>query len=104
MGTLEPLIPKRRKSARVDDRKIMNAIFYVLRDGMPWRDVPERYGSYTTAYNRFNRWSRRGIWRQIFDQVAARSRVGLYFIDSTIVKAHRCASGGKGGEKSGNRH
>src|SRR5215471_18367496 len=55
---------------------------------------------YTTAYNRFNRWSRRGVWKQIFDQVAARSRVGLYFIDSTIVKAHRCASGGKGGRKS----
>lgn len=77
----------------------MNAILYVRRTGMPWRDLPERYGPYTTAYNRFNRWSRRGIWRQIFDQVAARSRVGLYFIDSTIVKAHRCASGGKG-EKS----
>jgi transposase len=78
----------------------MNAIFYVLRTGMPWRDLPERYGPYTTAYNRFNRWSRRGIWKHIFDQVAARSRVGLYFIDSTIVKARRCASGGKGGRKS----
>src|SRR5262249_61559958 len=97
---LERLMPKSRKSARVDDRKIMNAIFYVLRTGMPWRDLPERYGPYTTAYNRFNRWSRRGIWKQIFDQVAARSRVGMYFIDSTIVKAHRCASGGKGGRKS----
>jgi len=43
---------------------------------MPWRDLPERYGPYTTAYNRFNRWSRRGIWKQIFDQVAVRSRVG----------------------------
>ena len=41
---LEPLMPKSRKSARVDDRKIMNAIFYVLRTGMPWRDLPERYG------------------------------------------------------------
>ena len=57
---LEPLLPKSRKSARVDDRKIMNAIFYVLRTGMPWRDLPARYGPYTTAYNRFNRWSRRG--------------------------------------------
>jgi putative transposase len=47
----------------------------------------------------FNRWARRGIWKQIFDQVAVRSRVGLYFIDSTVVKAHRCASGGKGGRK-----
>jgi transposase len=102
---LEPLMPKSRKSARVDDRKILNAIFYVLRSGMPWRDLPERYGPYTTAYNRFNRWSRRGIWKHIFDQVAARSRDGLYLIDSTIVKAHRCASGAKkGGEKSGDRH
>jgi transposase len=99
-----PLMPKSRKSARVDDRKILNAIFYVLRTGMPWRDLPERYGPYTTAYNRFNRWSRRGIWKRIFDQVAARSRDGLYFIDSTIVKAHRCASGAKRGGKSGIRH
>ena len=53
---LEPLLPKSRKSARVDDRKIVNAIFYVLRTGMPWRDLPARYGPYTTAYNRFNRW------------------------------------------------
>ena len=51
---LEPLMPKSRKSARADDRRIMNAIFYVLRTGMPWRDLPERYGPYTTAYNRFN--------------------------------------------------
>ena len=68
---LEPLMPKSRKSARADDRKIMNAIFYVLRTGMPWRDLPERYGPYTTAYNRFNRWSRRGIWKRIFDTLAA---------------------------------
>jgi len=96
---LEPLMPKSRKSARVDDHKILNAIFYVLRTGMPWRDLPERYGPYTSAYNRFNRWARRGIWKHIFDQVAARSRDGLYFIDSTIIRAHRCASGGKGGRK-----
>ena len=52
-AVLEPLMPKSRKSGRADDRKIMNAIFYVLRTGMPWRDLPERYGPYTTAYNRF---------------------------------------------------
>ena len=82
---LEPLMPKSRKSARADDRKIMNAIFYVLRTGMPWRDLPERYGPYTTVYNRFNRWSRRGIWKRIFDTLAS--------------KAHRAASGAKGGSK-----
>lgn len=100
---LEPLPPKSRKSARVDDRKIVNAIFYVLRTGMPWRDLPARYGPYTTAYNRFNRWSRRGIWKRVFDQLASKSRDSLYLIDSTVVKAHRAASGGKGGEKSGDR-
>jgi len=77
----------------------VNAIFYVLRTGMPWRDLPERYGPYTTAYNRFNRWSRRGIWKRIFDTLASKSRDGLYLIDSTIVKAHRAASGAKGGSK-----
>ena len=96
---LEPLMPKKRKSARADDRKIMNAIFYVLRTGMPWRDLPERYGPYTTVYNRFNRWSRRGIWKRIFDALAGKSRDSLYLIDSTIVKAHRAASGAKGRRK-----
>jgi transposase len=60
-----------RKTARVDDRKIMNAIFYVLRTGMPWRDLPERYGPYTTAYNRFNRWSRRGMGETISSNLKA---------------------------------
>src|ERR1022692_187818 len=96
---LEPLLPKSRKSARVDDRKIVNAIFYVLRTGMPWRDLPVRYGPHTTAYNRFNRWSRRGIWKRVFDQLASKSRDSLYLIDSTIVKARRAASGAKGGRK-----
>jgi transposase len=77
----------------------MNAIFYVLRTGMPWRDLPARYGPYTTAYNRFNRWSRRGIWKRVFDQLASKSRDSLYLIDSTIVKAHRAASGAKGGRE-----
>lgn len=96
---LEALLPKSRKSARVDDRKVVNAIFYVLRTGMPWRDLPARYGPYTTAYNRFNRWSRRGIWKRVFDQLASKSRDSLYLIDSTVVKAHRAASGAKGGRK-----
>ena len=96
---LEPLLPTRRKSARVDDRRILNAIFYVLRTGMPWRDLPERYGPYTTAYNRFNRWSRRGVFKRMFDTLAAKSRDSLHLIDSTIIKAHRSASGAKGGRK-----
>jgi transposase len=94
---LEPLLPKSRKSARADDRKIMNAIFYVLRTGMPWRDLPARYGPYTTAYNRFNVGLEGDLEAGL--QLASKSRDSLYLIDSTIVKAHRAASGGKGGRK-----
>jgi transposase len=99
---LEPMLPTLRKSARVDDRRMLNAILCVLRTGMPWRNLPERYGPCTTAYNRFNRWSRRGIWKRIFDTLAAKSRDSLHLIDSTIVKAHHSASGAKegGGKKN----
>jgi len=97
---LEPLMPKSRKSARADDRMIMNAIFYVLRTGMPWRDLPERYGPYTTAYNRFNRWAKRGRWCAIFEALANPGKDAVVLsLDSTSIKAHRCASGGKGGSK-----
>jgi transposase len=58
---LKPRLPKSRKSPRVDDLKVMNAIIYELRTGMPWRDLPARYRAYTTAYNRFNLRSRHGI-------------------------------------------
>src|SRR5271163_801564 len=98
-AVLEPLMPKSRISARVDDRKIMNAIFYVLRTGSPWRDLPERYGPYTTAYNRFNRWAKAGVWLQVFEALAARSPQSLQLIDSSIVRAHQHAAGGKKGAR-----
>ena len=99
---IKHLLPGREGSVGVtaaDNRLFVEAVLYRYRTGMPWRDLPERYGPYTTAYNRFNRWSRRGIWKRIFDTLAAKSRDSLYLIDSTIVKAHRAASGAKGGRK-----
>src|SRR3982074_3551717 len=99
-AVITPLLPnKPRGVPRQDDRRVLNGIFWTLRTGMPWRDLPERYGPYTTAYNRFNRWSRRGIWKRIFVTLASKSRDSLYLIDSTIVKAHRAASGANGGRK-----
>ena len=80
---LEPLMPTARRSRRVDDRRIMNAIFFVLRTAIPRRDLPERCGPYTTAYDRFNRWSARGIWGRKFSALAARSRDSLQMIEST---------------------
>ena len=97
---LEPFVPTRWRSARVDDRRIVNAIFHVLRTGIPWRDLPTEYGPYTTAYNRFNRWSMRGVWQRMFECYAAKSRDPLAMIDSSAVKAHRAASGAKGGKRN----
>jgi transposase len=61
---------------RGDDRRVLNGIFFVLRTGTPWRDLPERYGPYTTCYNRFNRWAKQGVWVRVFETLAARSRPG----------------------------
>ena len=96
---LEPLLPSRRKSARVDDRRILNAIFYILRTGAPWRDLPERYGPYTTIYNRYNRWAKAGVWLRIFAILAERSPDSLHLIDSSIIRAHQHAAGGKKGAR-----
>ena len=68
---IEPLLPnKPRGVARVDDRKVINGIYWRLRTGSPWADIPERYGPATTCYNRFVRWRKLGIWDRIFAAVS----------------------------------
>jgi transposase len=95
---ISPLLPnKPRGVARVDDRRVVNGIFYVLRTGSPWRDLPERYGPYTTVYNRYNRWAKAGVWLRIFETLAAQSPQSLQLIDSSIIRAHQHAAGGKKG-------
>ena len=98
---LEPLMPESRKSVRADDRKIMNAIFYVLRTGMPWRDLPERFGDWKNVHRRFSRWAQGGVWDRIFEALT-RDRDNEYLmIDSTIVRAHQHAAGAKKGPRIG---
>ncbi len=95
---IEPLLPnKPRGVARVDDRRVINGIFYVLRTGSPWRDLPERYGPYTTVYNRYNRWAKAGVWLRMFEALAARSSQSMHLIDSSIIRAHQHAAGAKKG-------
>ena len=92
------MIPKAgRGPKRTGDRRVLNGIFHILRTGAPWRDLPDRYGPRTTVFNRYARWARRGIWKSIFDALASQNEDSLFFIDSSIVKAHRAASGAKGG-------
>lgn len=76
---------------------MLNGIFYMLRTGSPWRDLLERYGPHTTVYNRFNRWARAGVWVRVFETLSARSPSSMALIDSSIMRAHQHAAGGKRG-------
>jgi transposase len=99
---IEPLLPRGRRGAhRVDDRRVISGIVHMLRSGARWRDCPRVYGPYTTIYNRFNRWSRQGLWFEIFRALTGHTGIhGAAMIDSTHIKAHRSAGGGKGGPTS----
>jgi transposase len=96
---IEPLMPRARRGAhRVDDRRVISGIIHMLRSGARWRDCPSAYGPYTTIYNRFNRWSRQGIRFEIFETLTGSTGItGTIAIDSSTIKAHRSAGGGKGG-------
>ncbi len=100
-ASLEPLLPTNQPGARrIDDRRVISGIIHVLKSGCRWKDVTAVYGPPTTIYNRFNRWSRRGIWQRIFAALVAAADIpGDIAIGSTHVKGHRSAGGGKGGRK-----
>ncbi len=90
---IQPILPNKvRGVARVDDRRVLNGIFFKLRTGVPWRDLPERCGSYTTVYNRFNRWTKAGVWDRLMDAVADAHNHDLVMIDGTSVRVHHSAA------------
>jgi transposase len=99
---IEPYLPKDvRGKKRVDDRRVISGILHVLKSGCRWCDCPPEYGPHTTIYNRFARWAERGIWEGLLRELASRGRsTETQMIDSTHIKAHRSASGGKGGSRS----
>ena len=99
-ATIEPHLPHGRPGApRVDDRRVISGILHVLKSGCRWRDAPPEYGPRTTLYNRYNRWARQGVWRRLFERVASAGGVpDELAIDSTHIKVHRSAGGGKKGK------
>jgi transposase len=91
-ATIKPLLPnKLRGVRRVNDRRVLNGIFRVLRSGAPWRDLPVCYGPRTTCYNRFVRWRRAGVWGRIMDSLTAAHDAAVRMIDTSIVRAHQHA-------------
>jgi transposase len=95
---IEAAIPKKRRGVKPRrNREVISGIIHVLKIGCRWEDCPADYGPHTTIYNRFNRWSKAGIWAGILASLVVFDATDIQCIDSTTAKAHRCAAGGKGG-------
>ena len=96
---LSPHLPTdTRGKPRVDDRRVISGIVHVLKSGGRWVDAPAVYGPRKTLYNRFVRWAAKGVWTNLFQALAtAGGPPAQLLIDSSAVKAHRSAAGGKGG-------
>jgi len=95
---IEPLLPTDvRGMKRVDDRRVLSGIVHALKCGGRWADCADVYGPKKTLYNRFVRWAERGVWERIFSALASADEADRLFIDSSCIKAHRCAGGAKGG-------
>ena len=96
---LQAVLPRDLPGRRslLGDRLFIEAVMYRAKTGIPWRDLPERFGPWKTVYNRFANWSRRGVWAQIFKALQKRVDKRSCIIDGTVVRAHQDASGGKGG-------
>ena len=105
---LAPLLPAQRsrtgRPAR-DHRTILSAILWVLRTGAPWRDLPERFGPWSTAWSRFRRWTAAGIWPRVLDvlqqdaDIAGQLDWETHYVDGTVVRAHQHAAGAVGGQE-----
>lgn len=101
---LGPLLPPHTSGkARKDDRLVVNGILWKLATGVPWRDLPERYGPWQSVYTRFRRWTASGVWDRIFAAVQRQADAAgeldweVHFVDGTVIRAHQHAAGAKGG-------
>jgi transposase len=103
---LEPLLPAEKPETgrpNVDHRRIINGILWRERTGAPWRDLPERYGPWSTVYSRFWRWRVAGVWDRVFAAVQRQADAAgevdwaIQFVDGSVIRAHQHAAGAKGG-------
>ncbi len=97
-AAIEPLLSVGRRGVRPQrNREVISGILHVLKFGWRWRDCPKVFGPPGTVYNRFNRWSKAGIWAGMLEALTVLDAADMQSIDSTSAKAHRCSTGGKGG-------
>jgi transposase len=95
---LKPLLPKQRQGRRAtNDRLFVEAVLFRAKTGLPWRDLPERFGPWKSVYNRFANWAAKDHWAQIFRELQLEVDPTGSIVDGSVVRAHLDASGGKGG-------
>ena len=89
---LLPGQPGQHGKVAQDNRLFIDAVLWIAKTGAPWRDLPERFGKWNSAWRRFDRWSRKGVWQRVFE---ARRDADLEWLilDSTVIRAHPCAAG-----------
>jgi transposase len=93
MARLQPFFPKSHGRPRVDDRRVLSGIIFVNRNGLRWRDAPREYGPAKTLYNRWKRWSDKGVFIAMMDGLSAKdAERKTIIIDATYLKARRTAS------------
>lgn len=80
-----------------DNRRFVEAVLYRYRAGIPWRDLPERFGDFRVIHTRHMRWSKSGVWERVFKHLAADADNEYAMLDATIIRAHQHAAGAKGG-------
>ena len=93
---IKDLLPGRPGDVGVtarDNRLFVEAVLYRYRAGIPWRDLPERFGDFRVIHPRFSRWARTGVWLRIFETLAADADNEYAMLDSTIVRAHQQSAG-----------
>ena len=103
---LEPYLPGRKGgwgAVAKDNRLFINAIFWILRTGSPWRDLPPDYGDWKNTHRRFCRWRDRGIWESLLEQLVCEPDYEWLMIDASHVKVHPHAAGAKGGNQDMSR-
>ena len=93
MERLKPFFPKSHGKPRVDDKRVLSGIIFINRNGLRWRDAPPEYGPHKTLYNRWKRWSDKGIFAKMFIELAKPGEeTDTLMVDATYLKAHRTAS------------
>jgi transposase len=99
---IAPLLPGKEGDpgrSGEDNRLFLEAVLWIVRAGAPWRDLPPQFGKWSSVWQRFRRWAKKGVFERIFKAFSQDPDFEYALIDGTIVKVHRHGTGAKGGLK-----